>query len=701
MVAFNYRRIPAVALARKLVADGRIGTVRHVRAQYLQDWIVDPEFPLVWRLQKDKAGSGALGDIGAHVIDLAQHVIGRVHHLGDRAHAHVRHRAPAAGPGPTGGLAASAAEGERATGPVTVDDAALFLTPFEGGAVGSFEATRFATGRKNTIRLEVNGSEGSLVFDFEFMNELQFHDRNEDPDTAGFRRIIVTEPTHPYVGAWWPPGPRARLRAHVHPRGRRPRDGDRARAPTPPPSFADGLQVQIGAGGRRAVRRRGHVAGRRRPGLTRSPVGGLPRREAPHSRAPSPHQPSQTQPAPDRTRGEPVSRPVTLFTGQWADLPFEEVCTLAAGWGYDGLEIACWGDHLDVVRAAEDPSYAKDKLDQLERHGLQLFAISNHLNGQAVCDDPIDERHQGIVNARVWGDGDPEGVRQRAAEEMKATARAARALGVDVVVGFTGSSIWKTVAMFPPVPPSMIDAGYQDFADRWNPILDVFDEVGVKFAHEVHPSEIAYDYWTTQRALEAVGHRAGVRPQLGPQPLRLAGPGPGRLHLGLQGPDLPRGLQGREASGGQRPQRPDGLAPAVGGPAPRLGLRVHRPRRRPVGGVLPHAQHHRLRRPDLRGVGGRRHGPPRRRPRGAGVRPPPGLRPAVGVVRRGLLQLRRPRPRPAAGHDRAPGAQAPGASAACGPRGRAAGGQNEVQVRNSKLSRANSASAGAPSRSTT
>src|SRR3954449_6962482 len=202
-----------------------------------------------------------------------------------------------------------------------------------------------------------------------------------------------------------------------------------------------------------------------------------------------------------------MARPITLFTGQWADLPFEEMCRLASGWGYDGLEIACWGDHLDVVRAAEDDRYVRDRKDLLEKHGLQVWAISNHLTGQAVCDDPIDERHRGMLTDRVWGDGSPEGVRTRAAEELKATAAAARALGVDVVVGFTGSSIWKTVAMFPPVPASMVDAGYADFADRWNPILDVFDEVGVRFAHEVHPSEIAYDYWSTTRALEAIGHR--------------------------------------------------------------------------------------------------------------------------------------------------------------------------------------------------
>ncbi|MBP2266249.1 sugar phosphate isomerase/epimerase [Pseudarthrobacter sp. PvP004] len=201
-----------------------------------------------------------------------------------------------------------------------------------------------------------------------------------------------------------------------------------------------------------------------------------------------------------------MARPITLFTGQWADLPFEEVARLAGEWGYDGLEIACWGDHLDPWRW-DDDAYIQDKLNILERNGLKVWTISNHLKGQAVCDDPIDQRHRDILPDIVWGDGDPEGVRRRAAEEMKNTARLAAKLGVKTVTGFTGSSIWKYVAMFPPASEKMIDAGYQDFADRWNPILDVFDEVGVRFAHEVHPSEIAYDYWTTQRALEAIGHR--------------------------------------------------------------------------------------------------------------------------------------------------------------------------------------------------
>ncbi|MDX6302420.1 MAG: hypothetical protein QOF53_3634 [Nocardioidaceae bacterium] len=202
-----------------------------------------------------------------------------------------------------------------------------------------------------------------------------------------------------------------------------------------------------------------------------------------------------------------MTRPVTLFTGQFADLPFEQVCELASGWGYDGLEIACWGDHFDVHAAVNDEGYLDGRRALLDKHGLSVYAISCHLTGQAVCDHPIDERHQAILPARLWGDGDPEGVRTRAAEEVKDTARAAAALGVDTVIGFTGSSIWHTVAMFPPVPAAMVERGYADFADRWNPILDVFDEVGVRFAHEVHPSEIAYDYWTTQRTLEAIGHR--------------------------------------------------------------------------------------------------------------------------------------------------------------------------------------------------
>ncbi|MDR0285645.1 MAG: sugar phosphate isomerase/epimerase [Propionibacteriaceae bacterium] len=199
-----------------------------------------------------------------------------------------------------------------------------------------------------------------------------------------------------------------------------------------------------------------------------------------------------------------MTRPVSLFTGQWADLPFEEVAKLASGWGYDGLEIACWGDHLDVWRGATDDDYIADRLAILERYHLKAVAISNHLTGQAVCDDPIDERHHDMLFPRVWGDGDPEGVRQRAAEAMIATARTAARLGVKTVVGFTGSAIWKYVAMFPPVREDLIEAGWADFARRWNPILDVFAEVGVRFAAEVHPSELAYDYWTAKKMLAVI-----------------------------------------------------------------------------------------------------------------------------------------------------------------------------------------------------
>jgi sugar phosphate isomerase/epimerase len=202
-----------------------------------------------------------------------------------------------------------------------------------------------------------------------------------------------------------------------------------------------------------------------------------------------------------------MARPVTLFTGQWADLPLEDLAKKASDWGFDGLELACWGDHFEVDKALEEDGYCQKKWDLLNKYGLKCFSISTHLVSQAVADKIIDGRHEGILPGSIWGDGDPEGVRQRAAEEVKNTARAAAKFGVKVVNGFTGSPIWHTVALFPPVPQEMIDAGYREFADRWNPILDVYDEVGVKYALEVHPSEIAYDFWTAQKTLEALDHR--------------------------------------------------------------------------------------------------------------------------------------------------------------------------------------------------
>ena len=198
-----------------------------------------------------------------------------------------------------------------------------------------------------------------------------------------------------------------------------------------------------------------------------------------------------------------MNRPVTLFTGQWADLPLAILAEKAASWGYDGLELACWGDHFEVRRALDDPSYCDGVRSLLERHGLSVHAVSNHLVGQAVC-DRVDSRHQAILPEHVWGDGDAEGVRARAAEEMIRTAHAAARLGVTVVNGFTGSSIWPLLYAFPPLEAGAVEEGFRDFARRWTPILDAFHEAGVRFALEVHPTEIAFDAVTAAQALEAV-----------------------------------------------------------------------------------------------------------------------------------------------------------------------------------------------------
>lgn len=215
-----------------------------------------------------------------------------------------------------------------------------------------------------------------------------------------------------------------------------------------------------------------------------------------------------------------MPRPVCLFTGQWADLPLDVLAERAADFGYDGLELACWGDHFEVQRALSDDDYCAQLWERLGRHGMRAFAISNHLVGQAVC-DPIDARHEAILPAHVWGDGDPEGVRRRAAAEMIDTGKAARRFfdaapapvrerlsltGRTVVVGFTGSALWAQAYAFPPLPPGALDAGFRDFADRWRPILDAYQELGVVFALEVHPTEIAFDIASTRRALAAIDH---------------------------------------------------------------------------------------------------------------------------------------------------------------------------------------------------
>jgi predicted dehydrogenase len=244
MCGYNYRRVPAAALMRHLVADNRLGQLRHVRAVYLQDWIVDPQFPLVWRLQRERAGSGALGDLGAHIVDLTQHVTGqRIIGVSALTETFVRQRPL---PVESSGLAATGNgdSGRGAVGPVTVDDAALFVARLSGGAVATYEATRFATGRKNGLRIEVNGSLGSAVFDLERLNELEFYDATRPSAEQGFTRILVTEPEHPYLSAWWPPG---HLLGYEHSFTHQARDLIEAIASglQPSPSFEEALQVQL------------------------------------------------------------------------------------------------------------------------------------------------------------------------------------------------------------------------------------------------------------------------------------------------------------------------------------------------------------------------------------------------------------------------------------------------------------------------
>ena len=210
-----------------------------------------------------------------------------------------------------------------------------------------------------------------------------------------------------------------------------------------------------------------------------------------------------------------MTRPVTLFTGQWADLPVADLAAACAGWGFDGLELACWGDHFEVDRALADDAYCRERRQLLERHGLGCWALGAHLVGQAVC-DRIDARHQAILPPDVWGDGEEEGVRRRAAERMKDTARAAARFGVTQVNGFTGSSIWHLLYSFPPNDLAEIERGYQAFAEAWSPILDVFDAEGVRFGLEVHPTEIAYDFVTTEKTLAAVGRRPAFGINLDP-----------------------------------------------------------------------------------------------------------------------------------------------------------------------------------------
>lgn len=217
-----------------------------------------------------------------------------------------------------------------------------------------------------------------------------------------------------------------------------------------------------------------------------------------------------------------MSRPVTLFTGQWADLSIETICQKAKEFGYDGVELCTWGDHMEIDKA--DQQYCDNRKKLLKQHGLELYTISTHLVGQCVC-DPIDQRHKGILPAYIWGDGDPEGVRQRAAKEIIETGKVAKQLGLDTVVGFTGSPIWHLLYSFPPVTKQMIDDGFQNFAKRWKPILDAYQEMGVRYALEVHPTEIAFDIATAKRALQALDNHPAFGFNYDPS------------HLGYQGVD--------------------------------------------------------------------------------------------------------------------------------------------------------------------
>lgn len=239
MVGFNYRRVPAAAFARKLVQDGKLGKIRHVRAVYLQDFITDPEFPLVWRLKKEEAGSGALGDIGSHIVDLTQFITGqRITGVSGLTETFIKERPLVAS---TEGLRGS---GSTERGEVTVDDCALFVARLDGGAVATYEATRFATGRKNGLKIELNGEKGSLVFDLERLNELELYLEDDDNTTQGFRRVLITEAEHPYMSAWWPAG---HIIGWEHTFTHEAYDLVTAigNDTEPAPSFADGLRVQL------------------------------------------------------------------------------------------------------------------------------------------------------------------------------------------------------------------------------------------------------------------------------------------------------------------------------------------------------------------------------------------------------------------------------------------------------------------------
>ena len=311
-----------------------------------------------------------------------------------------------------------------------------------------------------------------------------------------------------------------------------------------------------------------------------------------------------------------MARPTTLFTGQWADLTLEVIAEKASRWGYDGIELPCWGDHFNVQKALSEPNYCKGRHELLGKHGLKCWAISNHLTGQLVLDHN-DARTDDWVPAAVRGDAKKK--TEWAIQEMKDTARAAQRLGVNVVNGFTGSSIWHLLYSFPPVSDATIDEGFQLFADRWNPILDVFKECGVKFALEVHPTEIAFDIYTAERALKAVNHRPEFGFNFDPShllwqmvdPVEFIRAFPDRIyHVHVK--DAARTLDGRS--------RHPGLAPQLRRSAPGVGLPVARPGTGQFRGDRAGPQPHRLRGAALGRMGRLRHGSRIRGRRGGTIR---------------------------------------------------------------------------------
>ena len=498
----------------------RIGEIRQVRAEYRQDWLVDAEAPLTWRLQKEHAGSGALGDIGAHAIDLSQYITGQrlTERLGH--HRHDRDGAPAARRGlrPLG-------HRRHGRGEVTVDDVALFTGRFERRRPRHRSrppASR--TGRKNALRIEVSGSRGAIAFDLEDLNELEFYDAHRcRPTEQGFTQDPRDRARAPVRRAVVAGRPHARLRARLLAPGRRLR---RRRSPTAPsrgPSFADGLQVQ-----------------RVLDAVERSSAAGSAWTASTDRRI-------VTDRTPASKDESAMTRPITLFTGQWADLPLEEVARLASEWGYDGLEIACWGDHLDPWRW-DDDEYVQSKLDLLERYGLKVWAISNHLKGQAVCDDPIDaapprhplgrgvgrRRPRGRAAARRRGDEAHRAPRGEARREDRRRLHRIEHLEVrrDVPAGLAGDDRRRLPGLRRPLEPDprRVRRGRRALRARGAPAARSRTTTGRPCARSRRSA-------TARRSASTGTRRTSC----------LAGARPGRLHPRVQGPDLPRGLQGREA----------------------------------------------------------------------------------------------------------------------------------------------------------